>query len=76
MLTHDSKLSVSRVLAHFRPFGQAFLKQSKYSAAFLNWAIVNHGRGGVDVDWTAGFGFNSHNTLMIFHSPLNLATER
>ena len=43
---------------------------------FLVRAIVNYGLAGVDVDWAAGFGFNSHNTLMIFHSPLNLATER
>ena len=46
------------------------------SCGFLVRATVNHGLGGVDVDWAAGFGFNSHNTLMIFHSPLNLATER
>jgi hypothetical protein len=37
---------------------------------------INYGFAALEVDGAAGFGFNSHNTLMIFHSPLNFATER
>lgn len=42
----------------------------------LELDIYNHGFAVLEVAGAGGFGFNSHSTLMIFHSPLNLATER